>query len=341
MSKRIVNVAAAFIIIQLLSLLFYSPLSWQIQEPLFNYTKHTELINNVIHFNNYVNNAKNEGKSMLAFGNSQVRSVFLSHKNKVEEEFAWTYIAAFRLAALPHYTPYLKKLKPDNIVLYLSDKDLNQTTVFHSLMHHPAKLSRLLKDGSKIMKHTDHNRTDLATIYGSEFFFPLKFSYQLKHLVKDHFFDKSLIKSLSGRKVKSDFQEKHDDPKNEAIIKRKKNGIKSLIHLRDKEYRPDLMTYNIKLLREFIESMNKDGIGIIIIEAQYHPDAYNHEKYKDQDPHETINRIAADYDHVTVLDINDQLLLEDEEYIDHIHFTKEGGKRLMAKIMEGLETIDQ
>lgn len=339
LKSKILTLITSLVIIKFLSLVFHSDASWKFQSGQFNYNDHTELINNVIAFNNLVNDKSLRGRKQLAFGNSQIRSVFKTYRNTPESEFAWTYIAAFRLCALPYYTEYLIKAQPESVVLYMTDRDFNHSTVFHSLLHQPISEVRYLQQLKNILPLTEHSRSELATIFFGELFFPLKFSYQLKHLVEDHFFEKNIIRSLSGKHVKSDFHQRENKDIYEGLDKVTINGIKSLLNLRDMDKHQERFNYNYSLFIEFIETMIENNIKVIIIEGQYHPVAYNHKKFRKQDPHAILNAIADQYEEVIVLPIENQLMLREDEYVDHVHFTHDGGIRIMNKILEELKSF--
>lgn len=354
---RIINVLISACVAWLMAFCLHSGSSWAFQNSYFRLGIHNEVVKNVIQINDLNKNKTMEGKT-LAFGNSQIRSVFLTHKNKKEADLNWFYLGAFRYGAWPYFKDQLINSQPDTILLFLSDKDFNYRVVFNSLFHHPISLKRYLTEISSIKKFTDHSDSELAQIGLSEVITPFKFSYQLKHLVKEKLF---LIPTNPKQKkkknrVKSDYQErkqgqgkkkvnKKKKKKNKAQLEREKykdlddltyRGVKSLLRLRDLSLNPDRVEYNLSLFTEFLEEALANDIKIIFVEGQWHPRAMDHPNFKDEDPHKLINEIADKYEGISVMDINDQIKLKAKDYVDHIHFTKEGGKRLKESILKQL-----
>lgn len=317
------------------SLILHSDQSWKFQRKHFNYQKHTEIVNNVITFHNYVK-PENIKDKIFGFGNSQMRSIFRSHKKNSNSEFTWAYIAAFRVCALPYYTQDIINAKPRKLILYLTDRDLNHTIVFHSLFHHPFSLARYLKELPETLKYTHHSTTEVFQILFSEVFFPLKFSYQFKNFLNDKLFTvpkSGKVKSFEIIAEISEGEKKASKSKKNKKNKKLDNQIKGLIRQADLSRHPELLNYNVNLFREFLERLLDNNIEVLIIEGQYHPKAMKELIKSGVDPHHKLNEIANSYESVNILPLEDQLILNENEYTDHVHFTKMGGGKLMNQLL--------
>ena len=357
-STRFWNLAIAGIIIIAFNLFAESPQAWQIKKAmLVNYNPGIGPLNGVVRTNNFLRKLDASGH-VLTFGNSQVGSVFAGNRQG-KDSIYWTFIPSTPISCYKYFQEDLAKAKPKAVLLYLSDINMSMNPFFIPLKYHNFSIPTFMQDLNTIKNQNIYiNKDDAQIIFFSEMVKALKESVFLKA-----FIDKAFFKSSEKKPIKKNKDKAHSKEKNASIKKDKeqstskkkedkalvvfdkkvKNQDKEIEKLIDKrkygKYEKNI-AHNLKELENFCQYLSQHGVSTVIVDSQYHIDAYNYEGDDVQTNNFIIKEFCKQFNFVHHIDIEEMTVLSENEFADHIHFTKEGGRKVRKDIAKSLSQIN-
>lgn len=364
-SERILNLVITLACIAGLNLMAELQSVWPIKANLLaNYNPGIGPLNGVVRTNNFLNDTDVEDK-ILTFGNSQVGSVFAGNK-QMQDDIAWTFIPSTPIACYKYYIDQIIEAKPKAVMLYLSDIDMTVNPFFIPLKYHNFSVTNYLSDLSDIKRQDLFiDKEENQIILFSELIKPLKESVFLKSVLDKTWFSldqapkKPAVKKKKKNRKKTqpkpqtlDKEIVNDNPELKAEPKKEGNiafdktpsplekQIEKLKYKREYKRHQLQVLYNKKALLDFCNDLYNHNIFTIIVDAQYHPDAFNFVDDSVQDPGFIIKEFCDEHEMVYHIPLSDMRKLQAEDFIDEIHFTKPGGAKVRADIVDYLNKMN-
>lgn len=251
------------VVLMLRMLLFSNPIAWAAYERILSLGD--------LGYRNYAivklkksSYLKKRRAKYLAVGTSQPQAVFASYSKNDKSNM----LGLFSLPGLSPmeyvlYAKYIMALKPEVIILYLSEFDLGHETNLMQLEYSAAegfdafRVYSLLKQG---MKGSSFQREYVSLVAGS--LFPeYKFSFVFK----------SLLNKITDKNIALKKQDVSKVSDAEYLYRH----LKNLKALNDR-----YVDFHLIFLNEFIKICNDNGVTVVVVEGQYNPLAYTESNKK-------------------------------------------------------------
>ena len=331
-------------------MLFYAPFSWathnNLLEPIDGMKGRQKSTINLI---SRVEQGQLASKN-LGFGNSQLGFIFGPKALKEHPEFDVVSIPGLRIAEYNFFADEIIDLKPERVILYLSDKTIAAKPDVSPLRVHPVNIIELLKLRTRMLNSEldVDNQMFVSTII-EELIYPHKYAFLLKAYAESYLLGTRALKyrrNNSKSKNKKN-RKKAQNPDKSAIAekqaeqqkKKKQQEIRRLLRRKKREFTEEHALFNLKELSSFHEKLSSESIDLIIVEGHYHPSVYNKHSEITKSVGTKLLTFAKERENVWFIPRSKLPKLVKEHYFDETHLNSGPSRKLFNSIQSNLETL--
>lgn len=329
---RALSIFVLFILL-MRCVLFYNPIAWEYWERTrtpdkVGYINHTFML--MQQKRHYANDLKPKKTETLAFGTSQIWAVFGAAANASDQLNAFS-IPGLGPWGYDLYRDIVKGYNPRTIILYVSEFDLAHAPIWEALefaplsreyrqkLKHEESIGRLQGTASKMYRHLQILNLFPEVKYSFLFRMPLE-----KEMGKDAVLSRPSELDIRFEEYMNEISEPQQEPDAEQI--RQKEMQNHFRNLAEKLKRQN-MEPNLLHLESFINFCVGEGIRVVIVEGQYHPDAPIENRVQMHDlATERLAKIAREKKSVIFIPSAEIMPFTDKDYLDGYHVTQESGK---------------
>lgn len=312
-----INLGIIILIIRII--LFQNPLAWYV----YHHTLDPEVIGwrqSSVLYDEFAQYKSYDNVKYLAVGSSQTGAIY-RFSNDTLSDFRVKSLAGLGPVDLYLYRYNILNYHPEHILLYLSDFDMGRPATLETVKLAPAQglhFPAVYRDLNMYFSGKEFSRTMKEVLVG-ELFPEYKYSFIFKGYI-DQLFDKNKVFPVpAAAMTKEEYQEYQFEQLKNVIDK-------------------SSIDVNLYYLDKFISFFEQRGISVIIIEGQYHPNAYTEKNLAvRKEVRNKLEMVEMSYSNVKFIPDSEIMLFKSSDYQDAYHVNPEAGKRFMQQVVKYIE----
>lgn len=312
-----INLGIIILIIRIV--LFQNPIAWYV----YHHTLDPEVIGwrqSSVLYDEFAQYKKHDNVKYLAVGSSQTGAVYHFSSDTLSD-FRVKSLAGLGPVDLYLYRHNILNYHPEHILLYLSDFDMGRPPSLETVKLAPAQglhFPVVYSDLNMYFSGEEFSRTMKEVLVG-ELFPEYKYSFIFKGYVDQLFGRNKVFPTPAATMTEEKYQEYQFEQ------------LKNVIN-------EDNIDTNLYYLNKFISFFEQRGISVIIIEGQYHPNAYTEKNLAvRKEVRNKLEKLEVSYSNVNFITDSEIMLFKTSDYRDAYHVNPEAGKRFMQRVVRYIE----
>ncbi len=312
-------VNTGIIILAMRIILFQNPLAWYV----YHHTLDPEVIGwrqSSVLYDEFARYKKHDEVAYLAVGSSQTGAVYNFSRDTLAN-FDVKSLAGLSPVDLYLYRHNISNYEPKTILLYLSDFDLGRPPVLETLKLAPPQGIHFPDVYRNLRTHFSgepFERTVKEMLAG-ELFPEYKYSFIFKGYIDQLFNKNSVFPSVAASMSDTEYEMYQFEQLKKVI---------------DEEHIP----INLYYLNKFISFFEERGISILILEGQYHPNAYTEKNLAVRKKvRSKLANLEKSHHNVRFIPDSEIMLFKTSDYRDAYHVNQEAGAEFTQHVVRYIE----
>jgi hypothetical protein len=261
----------------------------------------------------------------LVIGSSQVWAVF--GKASVErEELTEIHSASMTVMELNSYRDTILRHGSGRLLLYVSELDLTRMPTISSLKLTPQMSAKSLWTISGLLHENDQaSPSEIAELWISNYLSIYRFSFVADGLIN------KVADKIGG--PGSSHSRSRDAGEADVVVDETQHYVDQIVGaISDKWFETNVQQYD-----DFFAWAKDQGIGITVVQGEYHPTAMEQLSELREQATQLISGLCDEHDHVQYVSSQQVRGFEASDYTDATHVTDESGAAFVDRLMQYLQ----